>query len=430
MQNRINKLACVFENDVQEENFLMHRWKQISKSIKNNIWFNIFTGFMLLIVSFFYDELSVRLGFILWLIQVLPSLIFLFKDDTFRRKHIHKTMPTNVIYTLILCYGNVLIGFPDAIVLLPFVIMVVNLKLYPFNFLWCSVPALLCCSITIIYSHQLLFDSRVEDLPELSIFSFIGIFVTSVILVYDKWIYEINARLEFIQTQTIESTKKLMHKTLNRYFGETLSEKILSEGGNLKGEIKWVSISFTDISSYSTIIENMSPEVAVKLLNEYFTKMHDVIEKHGGQILNYIGDAIMVVFGAPDSLPDHEVRAVECAIEMRKELRNLNKVWDDNESSRYWKNHGIDKITIRTGIHTGSVIAGNIGSERMLQYSTIGDVVNVASRLEQANKQIGTNISISEEIFINLTKNLHDSSTMSGEINLKGRNSPSKVYSI
>ena len=86
-----------------------------------------------------------------------------------------------------------------------------------------------------------------------------------------------------------KTNKKLMHKTLNRYFGETLSEKILSEGGNLKGEIKWVSISFTDISSYSTIIENMSPEVAVKLLNEYFTKMHDVIEKHGGQILNYIG---------------------------------------------------------------------------------------------------------------------------------------------
>ena len=162
----------------------------------------------------------------------------------------------------------------------------------------------------------------------------------------------------------------------------------------------------------------MSPSVAVKFLNEYFSKMHDVIEKHGGQILNYIGDAIMVVFGAPDSLTDHEVRAVECAIEMRKELRNLNKVWDDNESSRYWKNHGIDKITIRTGIHTGSVIAGNIGSERMLQYSTIGDVVNVASRLEQANKQFGTNISISEEIFINLTKNLHDSSTMSGEISV------------
>ena len=221
-----------------------------------------------------------------------------------------------------------------------------------------------------------------------------------------------------------------MHETLNKYFGETLSDKILSEEGNLKGEIKWVSISFTDIASYSTIIENMSPEVAVKLLNEYFTRMHDVIEKHGGQILNYIGDAIMVVFGAPNQLEDHEVKALECAIEMREALDRLNKDWDEREASRYWKNHGIERIIVRTGIHTGSVIAGNIGSERMLQYSTIGDVVNVAARLEQANKEFDTNICISEEIFINLTKNLHDKANFVGEIKLKGRNAPSKVYAI
>ena len=103
---------------------------------------------------------------------------------------------------------------------------------------------------------------------------------------------------------------------------------------------------------------------------------------------------------------------------------------DDNESSRYWKNHGIENISVRTGIHTGSVIAGNIGSEKMLQYSTIGDVVNVAARLEQANKDFDTNICISEEIYINLTKKLHDAASFSGEIKLKGRNSSSKVYGI
>ena len=89
-----------------------------------------------------------------------------------------------------------------------------------------------------------------------------------------------------------------------------------------------------------------------------------------------------------------------------------------------------DLISVRTGIHTGSVIAGNIGSERMLQYSTIGDVVNVAARLEQANKDFDTNICISEEIYINLTKKLHDAASFSGEIKLKGRNSSSKVYGI
>ena len=77
--------------------------------------------------------------------------------------------------------------------------------------------------------------------------------------------------------------------------------------------------------------------------------------------------------------------SVKCAIEMR--IEELNSIWDETEFSRFWKNHGIENITARTGIHTGSVIAGNIGSDRMLQYSTIGDTVNVASRLEQANKQ-------------------------------------------
>ena len=98
--------------------------------------------------------------------------------------------------------------------------------------------------------------------------------------------------------------------------------------------------------------------------------------------------------------------------------------------SRYCKNYGIDKVTARTGIHTWSIIAGNIGSNKMLQYSAIGDVVNVASRLEQANKEFSSDISMSQEIYINLTKNLHDSANLAGTIKLKGRSSPSKVYSI
>ena len=138
----------------------------------------------------------------------------------------------------------------------------------------------------------------------------------------------------------------------------------------------------------------------------------------------------MVVFGAPEKLKSHENQAVKCSLKMKEKLKKLNQEWDDKETSRYWKNHGIDSITMRIGIHTGSVIAGNVGSQEMRQYSTIGDTVNVAARLEQANKDFKTEISFSHEIYIALTKELHSQVSLSGEIILKGRTSPTKVYSI
>ena len=138
----------------------------------------------------------------------------------------------------------------------------------------------------------------------------------------------------------------------------------------------------------------------------------------------------MVVFGAPEKLEDHEIVSVRCAMEMREKLDEMNQKWDETEFSRYWKNHGIEKITARTGIHTGSVIAGNIGSNRMLQYSTIGDTVNVASRLEQRNKEFSTDILFSHEIYTSLTKDLYNQAKYQGEISLKGRDTKTRTYSI
>ena len=158
--------------------------------------------------------------------------------------------------------------------------------------------------------------------------------------------------------------------------------------------------------------------------------MHDVIEKYDGHIVSYIGDSVMVVYGAPKKVEDHELLAVKSALGMRDRLNEMNKKWDETEFSRYWKNNGIDKIKARTGIHTGSVIAGNIGSERLLQYSTIGDVVNVAARLEQANKEFDSEILISQEIHTTLTKDLNSLCDFKQEINLKGRDTLTKVYSL
>ena len=431
MEERINNISCTFENPVQETQFLDYRWSQISKTIMTNHWFNMFSGMSILALSLAIDGLSIKLGVLLFFLQIISTTLFLFKDDIFRKNHSHKvSMPLNVLWVFIVTYGDFFSSYPDAIIGLPFIVLIYNLKLFPFNFLWVVIPTILCMIITLVYAMSAIQGYDSSLLPTISALYHVGFIICGIILIYDKWLSEKNFRIDYIKTQTIENTKKLMHKTLNRYFGDTLSNKLLSENGNLTGEIKWVTICFTDIASYSTIVEYMSPAVAVEFLNEYFTSMHRIIEKHGGQILNYIGDSIMIIFGAPNNQKNHEKISVECALEMREEMKLLNQSWNESELSRYWKNHGIEKITARIGIHTGSVIAGNIGSDNMLQYSAIGDVVNVASRLEQANKEFDTDICLSQEIHTALTSDLIEKSSFVGEINLKGRNAPAKVFTI
>ena len=224
--------------------------------------------------------------------------------------------------------------------------------------------------------------------------------------------------------------ENLLSKGLRKYFGESLTKQLIKDEGKISAETRWVTISFTDLNKYSTIIEKMSPEIAVQFLNEYFTRMHNVIKKHNGVILNYIGDSIMVIYGAPENHQNHEISAVKAAMEMRLELKELNKVWDENEFSRYWKNIGIDEVTCRTGLHCGNLIIGNMGSDDLLQYSAIGDVVNIAARLETINKEFSTDISISEEIYATLTDEYINKAKRQGEINLKGRSKSTNVYSI
>ena len=418
--NEINKLSCKFENPEVEEKFLEFDWKSKSKSVKIGLYFILVIVGGSIGAEFLERTSNSNLaGFIFGFVG---SFVLLKATDNFRRKYFERFFSIYLSFMVPLnSYLNADIYRLDYdLPAFPFFITIIILKILPVSFLW-AIPTAFVCFLS---AMLLLEHSKME--PQMYLF-YIVIFV---FLVFDKWRSEISIRNNYSNNVTIEDTRLLMYETLKRYFGETLSNQILSEKGKLSGQIKWVSVAFTDISSYSTIIENMSPKVAVKLLNQYFSKMHDVIEKYGGHILNYIGDSIMIVFGAPDDVDDHELKAVKCAIEMNEALKSLNKEWEKSEFSRFWKNHGIEKVTARTGIHSGSVIAGNIGSDRMLQYSTIGDVVNIASRLEKANKEFGTNICFSHEIYINLKKELHENASLSGEIKLKGRSSPSKVYSI
>ena len=418
--NDINNLTCKFHNPENEAKFLDYDWKTKSRSVRIGLYFLIAILLLNIIPEFFERTSNSNLfGFI---VPALFSIVLLRSNDKFMRKYFERFFSVFLVIMIpINQYLNVDIYRQDYdLPAYPIFLAIFILKVLPLSFIWSTPVALITFTTSMLVQDH----SKME--PQM----YFIYFVVFTFLMYDKWRSELSKRNDYSKNITIEDTRSLMYETLKRYFGETLSDQILSEKGKLSGQIKWVSVAFTDISAYSTIIENMSPKIAVKLLNQYFSRMHDVIEKHDGHILNYIGDSIMIVFGAPNEVDDHELKAVECAVEMRKVLDELNDEWDKVEFSRYWKNHGIDKVEARAGIHSGSVIAGNIGSDRMLQYSAIGDVVNVAARLEQSNKEFGTDICFSHEIYINLKKDLHDSASLSGEIKLKGRSSPLKVYSI
>ena len=419
----INKIKCTFETPELEQKYRDDKWTKVSSFYFKVVLIFISASFLYLISLFLRGTIAFK-SIINPIIFITFPLFLIFRNEDFKKKYLEKFLLFLPIINMPLFFYldfERLSNLPH-IAFMPLFNSIVWISIFPFNF----ISSALASTVPFLSSLTLLTNYDTLNIP-LYITLY---FFPQMLLILNKWKSERDSRLNFAKSITIEENRQLMHETLKRYFGDTLSDKIISQKGELEGENKWVTILFTDLSAYSTITENMSPEVALEFLNEYFTKMHEVIKEFDGQILNYIGDSVMVVFGAPEKLKSHEIQAVKCALKMKDKLKELNQEWDDEETSRYWKNHGIDSINMRIGIHAGSVIAGNVGSKEMLQYSTIGDTVNVAARLEQANKDFKTEISFSHEIYTALTKELHSQTRLSGEITLKGRTSPTKVYSI
>jgi len=168
----------------------------------------------------------------------------------------------------------------------------------------------------------------------------------------------------------------------------------------------------------------------VEMLNQYLGAMSEVIEEHDGCVIEFIGDAILTVFGAPNTVPDHSEKAVCCALKMRARLLKLNTEWEKTGLSRYWKNCGMDELGARIGIHTGRVVAGNLGSRTRMKYAVIGDTVNVAARLEALNKELGTDILMSMEVYDHLPEGLIPDIKDQDIHAVKGREQSVRVYSI
>ena len=187
------------------------------------------------------------------------------------------------------------------------------------------------------------------------------------------------------------SDEKRLKSTMYRYMTQELAERLLESGeARLGGDRKEVSVLFSDIRSYTTLTEKLEAEEVVSMLNEYFETMVEAIFQHKGTLDKYIGDAIMAVFGSPLPLEDHAWHAVQTALDMRRRLVEFNQ---------HRAQQGKETIKIGIGIHSDCVISGNIGSSKRMEFTAIGDGVNLGSRLEGASKQYGCDIIISENTY-------------------------------
>ncbi|WP_017654689.1 GAF domain-containing protein [Fortiea contorta] len=216
------------------------------------------------------------------------------------------------------------------------------------------------------------------------------------------------------------SDEKRLKSTMYRYMTQELAEELLKlDDAKLGGDRKEVSILFSDIRGYTTLTENLEAEEVVSMLNEYFESMVEAVFKHKGTLDKYIGDAIMAVFGSPLPLEGHAWMAVQTSLEMRHRLQEFN-------NRRYAANK--PKINIGIGINSDVVISGNIGSSKRMEFTAIGDGVNLGSRLESVSKQYGCDIIISEN-----THKLCQENIWSREldyIRVKGRNEPVAIYEL
>ncbi len=158
----------------------------------------------------------------------------------------------------------------------------------------------------------------------------------------------------------------------------------------LGGEQRRITVLFSDIRSFSTISESMSPEVLIRFLNTYYSEVTDVIFRNQGMIDKYIGDAVMAIFGAPVPNEEHAYSACKAAVEVLDVQRQI---------SEKWKKEGYPGFRIGIGIHTGNAVLGNLGSDKRSDYTSIGDAVNIASRIEGLNKEHKTEILISESTY-------------------------------
>ncbi|WP_230558939.1 adenylate/guanylate cyclase domain-containing protein [Variovorax paradoxus] len=217
-----------------------------------------------------------------------------------------------------------------------------------------------------------------------------------------------------------ESARSL--RAFSKFVPVDVISQLVAEGRALapSGSPRRMTVMFTDIEGFTRISESMEANVLVRMLTEYFNLATRVLARYGGVIDKFMGDGIMVLWGAPADLKDAEYRACLAALQLHIEMGALNRKWHAD---------GLPEFRTRIGIHTGVAIAGVLGSNDRLSYTSLGDVVNVASRIEGINKQLGTHTLVSEVTFAGLKGRLQ-TRRIDERVALRGRRTRMVLYEL
>ncbi len=232
-------------------------------------------------------------------------------------------------------------------------------------------------------------------------------------------LYETLERKVAERTEQLEVRNRFIRETFGRYLSDEIVESLLEtpEGLTLGGEKRTVTIMMADLRGFTALTETLPPEKVVTMLNTYLSVMTDVIRRYQGTIDEFIGDAILVIFGAPLWRPDHAEKAVACAIAMQLAMEDVN---------RKNREAGLPAVAMGIGLNTGEVVVGNIGSEKRAKYGVVGTNVNVASRVESYT--VGGQVLVAESTRRAVSAPLRIDSTL--VVQPKGVKEPITIYEV
>ena len=230
-----------------------------------------------------------------------------------------------------------------------------------------------------------------------------------------------SARAMITKVRDEEREKISISALFGQYVSPEVREKLVREKSGIVGERKTVAVLFSDLRGFTTFSENAQPSEVVIRLNQYFDRMVNAVTRNGGTVDKFIGDAVMAVFGGLIPLANPAESALNAALAMRAELVKLNLEWGT---------HGLAPLDNGIGVHYGEVLQGPIGSAERKEFTVIGDVVNTASRLESATKEMNSPVLVSEALAAALPAERRTGLTALGGVKLKGKELPVTVFGV